>query len=188
MASVKDTGDTASQPDLTDNEGSLLALVLRTQPITAYQVLKFYERSPVSSFNESKGSVYPLIRRLKKRGLLLAREVEGDGRKPERLSCSQAGREAVRRWVMQVRPAHVLLDDPLRTKVISFDLLDRDEQVAWLARARAIVAAKIEEIQAYDAQVSIPFQAMVHENTMIGLRGRIDWLDALSRAVSDPAG
>lgn len=185
MRTAKDEGGTEPRPDLTDNEGSLLALVLRSQPITAYQVLKVYERSPVSSFNESKGSVYPLIRRLKERGLLLGRQVEGDGRNSERLSCSKAGKEAVRRWVMQVRPAHVLLDDPLRTKVISFDLLHPDEQVEWLARVRAIVAAKLEEIETYDAQVSIPFQAMVHQNTIIALRARIDWLDALSRAISD---
>jgi DNA-binding PadR family transcriptional regulator len=187
MRTAKDQGGAASRPDLTDNEGSLLALVLRSQPITAYQVLKVYERSPVSSFNESKGSVYPLIRRLKERGLLLARQVEGDGRNSERLSCSKAGKEAVRRWVMQVRPAHVLLDDPLRTKVISFGLLDREEQLEWLARVRAIVAAKIEEIEAYDAHVSIPFQAMVQANTMIALQARIEWLDALSRTLSDAA-
>ena len=94
--------------------------MLRRQPVTAYQLLRLYEQSPVSSFNESKGSLYPLIRRLKARGLIAAQPVAGDGRKAERLTCTAAGRAAARRWVTQLEPRHILPDDPLRTKAISF--------------------------------------------------------------------
>ena len=38
----------------------------------------------------------------------------------------------MREWVTQIRPTHLLLDDPLRTKVQSFGLLSREEQIAWM--------------------------------------------------------
>jgi hypothetical protein len=60
---------------LTDNEGALLSLVLRQQPITGYQIGKFFESSPVHTFNTSKGKLYPMIHRLEERGLLAAEEV-----------------------------------------------------------------------------------------------------------------
>src|SRR5262245_51840500 len=100
---------------LTDNEGSLLTLVLRRQPVTAYQLLRIYAQSPVSSFNESKGSLYPLIRRMKARGLIETQAVEGDGRNAERLTCTEAGKTAARQWVNRLEPRHILPDDPLRT-------------------------------------------------------------------------
>ena len=54
-----------SQLSLTENEGTLLALVARAEPITAYQIAKVYEESPVSNFNTSKGKIYPMIKRLR---------------------------------------------------------------------------------------------------------------------------
>lgn len=179
------TGRRASKTELTDNEGSLLALVLRRQPVTAYQLLKIYEQSPVSSFNESKGSLYPLIRRLRTAGLISSKPVPGDARKTEMLSCTSAGRAAVKRWALQIRPAHLLLDDPLRTKVISFDLLDDAERSDWVARAREMVEAKIEEVDAYMATLAIPSQDLVYENAMHGLRGRLEWLDRVEQSLRD---
>lgn len=171
--------------ELTDNEGSLLALVLRRQPVTAYQLLRIYEQSPVSSFNESKGSLYPLIRRMKQRGLLAARRVSGDGRNAELLNCTDAGREAVRDWVLQVRPSHILPDDPLRTKIISFGLLDPAQQRAWIAAVREEVRNKIDEVEAYAVGLDMPFQELIHVNAMSALHGRIAWLDLLSRRLDE---
>jgi DNA-binding PadR family transcriptional regulator len=180
---ANDALDPSIATELTDNEGSLLALVLRRQPVTAYQLLRIYEQSPVSSFNESKGSLYPLIRRMKQRGLLAARRVSGDGRNAELLTCTDAGRDAVRAWVSDIRPSHVLPDDPLRTKIISFGLLDPAQQRAWITRVRAAVEEKIEEVEAYTVGLDMPHQTLVHANAVGALRERIAWLDLLSRSV-----
>lgn len=173
---------------LTDNEGSLLTLVLRRQPVTAYQLLRVYAQSPVSSFNESKGSLYPLIRRLKARGLIAARVVEGDGRKAERLSCTAAGRAAARRWVTRLEPRHILPDDPLRTKAISFGLLDARERRDWISAARALTEAKIAEVEAYMIGLDLPFKEAIEANALGALQARLAWLDCLSSAVSEPPG
>lgn len=167
--------------NLTDNEGALLALVLRIQPTTAYQIMRVYNDSPVSNFNTSTGKLYPLIRRLRDLGLLEARPVEGDGRGTEHLWCTSAGEAAITKWVKQLRPAHLLLEDPLRTKVQSFDLLSHDERIEWIVDAKAALADKLAEVEAYRLESHAPFQDDLHDNAVSSLRARMDWLDRMLR-------
>jgi DNA-binding PadR family transcriptional regulator len=165
--------------NLTDNEGALLALVLRIQPTTAYQIMRIYNDSPVSNFNTSTGKLYPLIRRLRELGLLEAQAVEGDRRGTEQLWCTPAGEAAIRLWVRQLRPAHLLLEDPMRTKVQSFDLLTREEQVEWIVDAKAALAEKLAEVEAYRGEAQVPYQEVVHDNAVSAIRARMDWLDRM---------
>ena len=169
----------AEQSDLTDNEGAVLALILLRQPITAYQIVKIHEISPASNFNESKGSVYPIIGRLKARGYIDAAPLAGDGRNAELLSCSDAGRDAVRRWVLHIRSNHILLTDPLRTKSISLTVLSREEQIEWVVGLKAMVAAKIEEVESFSRSLVVPYNDIVHGNALIALEARMKWLDAI---------
>lgn len=169
----------AGKFDLSDHEGTFLSLVLRIQPATAYQVMKIYEESPVSNFNVSKGKIYPLIHRLVGRGLLSKRVVPGDARGAEQLLCTPDGKEAVREWVGQIRPTHVLLDDPLRTRVQSFDLLSRDEQIAWIVEVKDLLHGKLAELRAYRDEVDVPFKEFLHDNAVQSVRARMDWLDRM---------
>lgn len=162
---------------LTDDEGTFLALLMRVEPATAYQISKIYEDSPVSNFGTSKGKIYPLIRRLKARGMLAAQPVAGDARGTEQLHATDAGRSAVRDWVRQIRPSHLLLEDPLRTKVQSFDLLSRDERIEWIVEVKTQLLAKLAELEAYGKEVDVPFKEFVHDNAVASIRSRMDWLD-----------
>jgi len=164
---------------LTDHEGTFLALVQRIQPVTAYLVSKIYDGSPVSNFNTSKGKIYPLIRRLADRGLLDKHIVEGDARGTEQLSCTADGEAAVRAWVREIRPSHLLLEDPLRTKVQSFGLLSEAERIEWILGAKDQLAAQIEGLERYEEGVSVPFKAFVHDNAVRSIRARIAWLDSM---------
>lgn len=172
--------------DISDNEGTLLALVRRVQPVTAYEIGKIYEASPVSNFNASKGKLYPLIKRLKSRGLVEAHQVANDARGTERLSVTKAGEEAVRDWVRQIRPTHLLLEDPLRTKMQSLDLLSREQRIRWIVGVKAALLEKLAELEAYGKNVSVPYQEFVHANAVASIRARMDWLDrVLQRIVAD---
>jgi DNA-binding PadR family transcriptional regulator len=171
---------------LTDNEGTLLALVARAEPITAYQVAKVYEESPVSNFNTSKGKIYPMIRRLREAGLLRAKIVRGDARGTELLETTKKGREAVRGWVKEIRPAHLLPDDPLRTKLQTFDLLSREERNEWITEQKVQMLSKLEAVEEYGRQVSVPYQDLVHDNAVRSIRNRMDWLDlVLNRVIRE---
>lgn len=160
-----------------------MALVARAEPITAYQIAKVYEESPVSNFNTSKGKIYPLIRRLREAGLLRARTVRGDKRGTEQLETTKQGKKAIRRWVQDIRATHLLPEDPLRTKIQSFDLLTRDERLEWIADVKAELLKKLEEVDEYRAQVSVPYHDLVHENAVRTIRARMDWLDLVLRRV-----
>ena len=162
---------------LTDDEGTFLALLLRVRHATAYQLSKIYEESPVSNFGTSKGKIYPLIRRLKERGLLSTRTVRGDARGTKFLECTSEGQQAVRNWIKQIRPGHLLLEDPLRTKIQSFDLLSRDEQIEWIAEVKSRLLEKLEELDTYARTVDVPFKEYVHDSAVSSIRSRMDWLD-----------
>jgi DNA-binding PadR family transcriptional regulator len=166
-------------PGLNDHEGIFLALLARMQPATAYQLSKVYERSPVSNYKTHKGKIYPIIERLTARGYLEKRAVAGDRRGTEHLVCTPAGRDAVRRWVLEIQPHHLLPDDLLRTKLQSFDLLSQQQRLAWVESARAQLQAKLSELDAYGREVDVPYKYFVHDNAIRTLRARIDWLDSL---------
>lgn len=175
--SIPDHGD----PILTEHEGPLLALVLREQPITAYQISKIYGASPVTSYNVAKGKIYPIIRRLRERGYLSAEAVEGDARRTERLVCTPAAEEAVRRWVKMILPDQLLLEDPLRTKVQSFGVLAPEEQIEWIFAAKALLAGKMEAVEQYGASANVPYKRFVHDNAVASIRAREQWLDRMLR-------
>jgi DNA-binding PadR family transcriptional regulator len=164
-------------PSLTENEGALLALVSRAEPVTSYQIAKAYEQSPVSNFSTSRGKLYPMIRRLREAGLLRASLIKGDGRKTERLATTDKGRAALREWIKDIRPALLLPEDPLRTRLQSIDLLPRGEQVAWVARLKVSLLEKLDQVEAYGRSVSGPYHELVHDNAVRSIRGRMDWLD-----------
>ncbi len=175
--------------NLSDHEGTFLSLVLRLQPTTAYQVAKVYEQSPVTNYKTHKAKMYAIIDRLVARGWLEKRAVPHDRRGTEQLYCTDAGREAVREWVMSVQPSHLLLDDPFRTKVQSFGLLTREEQVRWAVNLRENLQEKLTELEAYGREVDVPFKHFVHDNAVRALRMRMDWLESMIAAiVSDPKG
>jgi len=160
---------------LTQDEGTFLALLVRVQPATAYQLSKIYAESPVSNFGTSKGKVYPMLRRLKERGLVSARAVD-DGRNSEVLRCTARGREAVRAWLKDIKSAHLLPEDPLRTMLQSFDLLSKEEQAEWIARARRGLEAKLAELEKYGATVQVPYHEQVHDNAVTSVNSRLAWL------------
>ncbi|GAA4746835.1 hypothetical protein GCM10023264_10630 [Sphingomonas daechungensis] len=165
--------------DLTDNEGTLLSLVLRIQPTTSYQIIKIYSDSPISNFNTSKGKIYPLISRLEEEGLISKRRKDADRRGTEELSCTALGRRAVKDWVLKIRPDHLLLDDPLRTRVQSFELLSADERARWVLNAKEQLHSKLDELEEYGRSVEVPFKEFVHDSAVRSLRSRIDWLDRM---------
>ena len=162
---------------LTDNEGALLALVLRRQPITAYQIARAFEKSPIHTFNTSNGKLYPLVRRLTKHGLLGVENVVADDRGTQRFFCTEAGRAVLKAWIQQIRPEHDLLHDPLRKKLQAFDLLTRDEQIEWVRTAREALQSKLDQVVQYDAEVEGEYGELMRDGAKRALDARLNWLD-----------
>jgi DNA-binding PadR family transcriptional regulator len=169
---------------LTEHEGMLLALLSREQPVTAYQLYRIFEQSPVSSINASKGQLYPAIRRLRDRQLIKAARVGGDGRKAEELQVTDQGMDAIRRWVVDIDLGHVVLDDPLRTRMLSLHTLSKSDRMEWIASAKSLVKAKREILDDYVRAVDVPYQAIAKFSAVEALRVKMEWLDELLYAVA----
>ena len=169
--------------ELSDHEGTVLSLVHRIQPTTTYQIWRIYEDSPVSNFNTSKGKIYPMIDRLLARGVMKNERVESDARGTEHLWCTPLGEKALKQWVRQIKPTHLLLEDPLRTKVQSFYLLSRDEQIDWIIDAKDQLNQRLELLDEYGRSVTVPYQDFVHDNAVRSTRARIAWLDRMLSAL-----
>jgi DNA-binding PadR family transcriptional regulator len=168
---------------MTDSEGAILTLVLRQQPITAYQIGKAFDASPVHTLNTSKGTLYPLIHRLHDRGLLEAESVPGDHRGTQRFSCTEVGKQAIKRWVLTIRDEHELLHDPLRKKLQGFDLLSSSEQAGWVESAQRRLRRKLEEVEKWPSDVEGTFGDLVKESAKSALKARIVWLNSVRNQV-----
>jgi DNA-binding PadR family transcriptional regulator len=168
---------------VTDGEAMVLSLIERKQPITAYQIRKILAESPTTNISNSTGKIYPIIRRLKADGLVAATAVEDDRRGAERLTCTERGKQVVRKWVQAVDASSLLLEDPLRTKVLSFHLLSRGEQVRWLKSARRDLASKLEQVEAFARKYPGPVHDLAHANARMTTAARIDWIDLILKKI-----
>lgn len=169
---------------LTDSEGAILTLILWRQPLTAYEIGKIYAVSPVHTLNTSKGKLYPLIHRLHEHGLLDAEAVPGDKRGTRRFSCTSLGKEAVKRWVLTIRPEDELQHDALRNKLQGFQLLSKEARVGWFETVRSRLARKLCEIERWTG-VEEPFATLVQESAKGALQAQIVWLDTTLKRMGE---
>jgi DNA-binding PadR family transcriptional regulator len=164
---------------LTEHEGRLLALVLREEPVTAYQLLKIFRDSPIASINASKGQLYPAIARLKAWGLLEGSKLPANGRKGEDLRTTLAGRTALREWMKDINVTHVASSDGLGTRVLSFDLFTQQERLDWIVKAKTLVRQHGDVVEEYYKLVDVPYEELAHRCLTEVLRVKMEWLDEL---------
>lgn len=168
---------------VSDGEGTLLSLIERAQPVTVYEISKIYMSSPVTHFGTSKGKLYPMVRRLKDLGLLIGEELAGDKRRTEHLRCTEQGIASLREWAKRIDPAHLLLDDPLRTRIQSLHLLDVDEQIAWLEQIAQEMRAKIKEVEAYIEATEVPETSIMSDNINATSQARLQWVERTLKGI-----
>ena len=104
---------------LSEIEGSVLALVQELGPVTPYVVRMDYRDSPTPQWSGSAGTIYPLVRRLLRRGLIRSTVHYTGDRRGRRIILTPAGRRAFRCWLALPGSASVagVSPDPLRTRV-----------------------------------------------------------------------
>lgn len=167
---------------MSEHESMTLAMIARFQPTTVYQVRKLLNQSPTSSFSTSPGKMYPIIERLKARGLIKATRVEGDGRNTDRFSCTPAGKAAVKAWVKAIRPAYLLPEDPLRTHVSFMDMLSKAERAKWRQSLLAALNEKLAEVERYAALRTEPTLNEAHDHAFSVMKARIAWVERMIAA------
>ena len=80
---------------------ALLGLIWQ-EARSGYDLRKFFSSTPIISFSDSPGAIYPALRRLEQRGLVRGHMAEGSGLRRRRIfELTARGRAEFRRWQAQ---------------------------------------------------------------------------------------
>ena len=161
-----------------EHEGTVLGMIARWPPLTRYQLLKAFERSPISSYNTSKGSLYPLVGRMIARGFIETETRQGP-RESEVLSLSPLGREALNDWIMRIGPQHGMVHDPLQVRILALGELPAEDRVRWVVNAKGLLLGKKDELSNYHGRLTVPFNEIVHSFGAAVIDAKLRWLDRL---------
>lgn len=167
---------------LTEQEGRALALIARLAKPTAHEVFAIFAGSPTRSLHASKGTIYPIVARLKQRGLICATPSH-DGRRSEWLEVTPAGREAVIKWLQGIDGEHTLPYDPIRTRIPSLEMLSHEQRLAWIAKARRLNGEMRREVDRYRDTVELSYADASHRSAIEHLDAQLRWLDHLQITV-----
>jgi DNA-binding PadR family transcriptional regulator len=91
---------------VTPNRNSTLAFALLgliwQKPRSGYDLRKFFSSTPMISFSDSPGAIYPALHRLEQRGLVRGQVAVGPGLRRRRIfELTARGRAEFRRWQTQ---------------------------------------------------------------------------------------
>ena len=177
---------TASKAALTDLELTVLGIVWKKAPCTAYAIMREFAGSPTSYYRGSAGSIYPLVHRLEKRGHLTS-AAGARGRRPHvTYELSRKGLAAMRRWLMPPLPeaATAITFDPLRTRAYFLRALTADQRLAFVAHAQEQLCAHVEVVEAERARYREEkdvFSLLAADGSLHVIRARIAWLEELRK-------
>jgi len=171
--------DLESSIEANEAEGAVLGLLARQQPLSRYQILRFFQSSPARFQNVSKGSVYPLVARLLDRGLIDSKMGEGPHGAPV-YSLTDLGRAALRNWTRRLDKRDMLPLDALEQRVFSLAELPATERIAWVAEAKELILAKKAELQSHRERItSYVYGDIVYNADQERLDSKLTWLDRL---------
>ena len=165
--------------DLTELEAVTLGCVASQGAVTAYQVRQRFLRSPSARFSGSAGAIYPLLKRLETRAFVSSRKAPTGKRPAREYSIMRAGRAALRAWLRNsLEPAEVVVDDPLRTRMLFLDQLSPAARLEWLDQAEQAVRDQTELMANYEKEnvFDSPFAQLATENARRLNRARLAWL------------
>ena len=140
------------QPEVSVLGYALLGL-LQQQDRSGYDLRKIFSSTPMTSFSDSPGSIYPALRRLEERGLVRSRVQERTGLRRRRLfHLTPAGTAELKRW--QKQP--IVRDDIIRGTgelLLRFSFMDESlgpaESLRFLIELKTELAAYLPTLRLY---------------------------------------
>ena len=120
-----------------------------------------------------------MIGRLTRWGLIDVRKAENSSRDTEQLRCTDIGEATLRGWIRDIKPSDLFPGEPIRTKILGFDLLTFEEQIEWIVAVKSALTQKRDEIESYVENSNSKFQAFANQDALGALRARMDWLNTM---------
>src|SRR5262245_27530176 len=171
---------------LTELEGCVLGMIGVREPCTPYALRREFRESPSRYWSASAGAIYPLVVRLKRRGLVRAKGKTGDGRGGTLYALTAAGERALRAWLGPPCPPQAagVPPDPLRNRVAFLAVLAPAEQARFLADAARRVRADLQRMRGYTERKKAEgdtFEHLVGRGADGMMQARLDWLRETAR-------
>jgi DNA-binding PadR family transcriptional regulator len=126
---------------LTELEQCVLGVIWRDGPMTAYEIAALFAASLSPYWSGSAGAIYPVVARLRERGVVRGKSAAWNGTRKTMLSISPKGIDTLRAWLTPPLPAEAGMPsfDPLRTRFFFVELLDTPGQEALLDDAERVI-------------------------------------------------
>src|SRR5215212_727880 len=87
-------------PPDTSRLGLALLALLSQRPASGYDIRRIFTDTPMGTFSNSPGAIYPALRRLEAAGLVRGRVESGSGlRRRQVFRLTPAGTSALKRWI-----------------------------------------------------------------------------------------
>jgi DNA-binding PadR family transcriptional regulator len=175
--------------DPTDLEHIVLGIIAKKGPITAYAVMQEFTHSTAAHYRASAGAIYPLVRRLVRRRLIMA----GGGARGRRAHTAYvigvAGRAALRAWLSPPLPADAagLAIDPLRTRMYFLASVPPQQRVAFVDDALRLVEAEMRAnvtARNHYRATGDPFSTLAMDGALRVMRARRQWLRGARRMLA----
>ncbi len=175
-----------TRQSLTELECCVLGVVWRDGPCTAYDIRKSFEQSATTSWRASTGSIYPLIRKLEKKGLVTVYAVIGSKRQSKLIRITKEGLSKVEEWV-SVSPDWLgeSVADPIRTRFQFLETIAKPKRKAvldeWITRTCSAIDCIETEIQNFD-KAADQVEILSHRGVLLQLQARQKWLELLKQS------
>ncbi len=170
---------------LTELENTLLGVVWRRGPCSAYAAQREFAESPSSEWSSSAGSIYPALLRLEIAGLIKG-EKQAWGQKGRTVfSLTQRGLAALRNWVSDFDSASGAMPDRVRARVFFLDVYpatsDRlqliERAISATTDSLAKLCVHIEDLK----QKAEHTEWLAELGAVYELEGRLKWLRRVSK-------
>jgi DNA-binding PadR family transcriptional regulator len=147
-----------AEAQLTPFEHILIGLVCQS-PASGYDLKRMFAVTPMGVYQPSSGSLYPALRRLEAKGLVQARDGNGESGRHRRVyEPTQAGRAAHATWLRTPVEASTVARD-LGLHLMRFVMMEhassREEVLSFLDDLRGALAAFTAGLERYTAETAL---------------------------------
>ncbi len=173
---------------MTELDFTILAIIGRDGPLSAYDIRKVFAQSLTPTWSSSTGSVYPSIGRLEMAGLITASIPEG-ARSRKALRITPAGRKALEPWLTGITPEiAAATPDPIRTRMFFLMFVQPKRRLEIIKTAIESTEAAIQEAErrrlARPGGDGADLRRLASEGVLFELRARLDWLKWLRAEIA----
>ena len=162
--------------------GYALLGLLHQEPRSGYDLRKIFSATPLTTFSDSPGSIYPALHRLEQKGLIRSRVQERPGLRRRRLfRLTAAGRLELQRWQSQpITDAKVIrgLDDLMLRFGFMDESLGAAHSLRFLRALKHELVAYVPTLRAYLEKhgADMPLSGRLSlESGIIGYESLLRW-------------